>query len=509
MLLALAAALLTAAPVAAAPTVGVVVGPDAPKLERLAADELVAQFKQLFDAEAAVSTAVPAAVDHLILVGSPATNPAVAKAVGDRWPKLTEQGHVLRSVATNGRPALVVGGGSPAATLWAAAELGHRFGVRSFLHGDVMPADKPDLKLDGIDVTLEPAVRVRAWQVLGTDAVGFGGWGLADHKLLLKQLAKLKFNRVVVAYDTGIPAKALDGGPFPVAGDTPGRKAFKGAKEFDNPHLAGKAGEERNTAAEALVKEITAAARDLGMTTDGVPAGVQTITLTGVLPRVPTAFAATPRDGFLVAATVPGDLGPTAYYLARRAFDPKLTPKAATEQLFTPLLGAASAGRVALAFTLLDEANALVAKNDPKFLALAPGLLAKEVKSADAPPAWWKEAGKRYAGAMDEMYRGIRATFHDQARPLLLYYAKRCEFAVHYFAAVEAARLAGQAKAKGEKDAVVTHLEKAIESTYNALTALGDVARDPADRGLIAVLAEFAYRPLKAELKAADKAKEP
>jgi hypothetical protein len=120
-------------------------------------------------------------------------------------------------------------------------------------------------------------------------------------------------------------------------------------------------------------------------------------------------------------------------------------------------------------------------------------------------PGWWKEAGKLYAGGMDEMYRGIRATFNDPARPILLYYAKRCEFAVHYFAGVEAARLAGQARAKGDKEAAVSSLEKATESVYNALTALGDVARDPSDRGAIAVLAEFAYRPLRAELKASGK----
>jgi hypothetical protein len=52
---------------------------------------------------------------------------------------------------------------------------------------------------------------------------------------------------------------------------------------------------------------------------------------------------------------------------------------------------------------------------------------------------------------------------------------------------------------------VVQHLEKATESTYNALNAYGDVARDPSDRGAIAALAAYTYRPLKAELKAAEK----
>ena len=496
-----------AAAAAAGPKVAVVVGPEAPKLERFAADELERQFRQLFDAEVTVAGRPPAGVDHLVLVGRPATNPAVAEAAGDRWPKLSDQGHVLRSVKFGDRTALVVGGGSPVATLWAVYELGHHFGVRSFLHGDVMPEKTPELKLDGIDVTLEPAVRVRAWQVLGDSPAGLGGWGLDDHRQLLRQLAKLKFNHVTVAAPGRGAGVRLDGRRIPVSGDTPGRKAFKGAKEYDNPDLAGKTGEDRARALPVLADAVTVAARDLGMTHGDPGTGVATLTLAGLLPRAPTELAPG-KEGWLVAAEVPGDLNPSLYLLARRAFDPNLTPKDAHAQLFTPILGAAAAERVALGFSHIEAAAALVAKSDPGLAELAPDVVLRHTKSADAPPEWWKRAGKLYAGGMDEMYRGIRATFNDPARPVLLYYAKRCEFAVHYFAAVDAARLAGVARAmgeKGEKDAVVTHLEKAVESTYNALNAYGDVARDPSDRGAIAALAEYAYRPLKAELKSTEK----
>lgn len=506
-LLAFAALLLTASISVAGPTVGVVVGPDAPKLERRAADDVAALFKHLFDADAAVTNTVPAGVDHLILVGSPATNPAVAKAAGDRWPKLTDQGHILRSTTLGDRKALVVGGGSPVATLWAVYELGHHFGIRPFLHGDVMPEKVPELKLDGINVTLEPVTKVRAWKVLDDSPTGFGGWGLADHKLLLRQLAKLKFNRVVFGINPAKPATLLGGRRFPVSGDTPGRKAFKGVKEFDNTDLAGKTGDARAKALADLAAGISSAARDLGMEIGYPPTlGIREIALAGFLPRGPGSLSPQLGGEFIVgiAAEMPGDLNPGVYFFARRAFEPKLTAKDAHAELFTPILGAASAERVALGFALLDEATALVRKNDPKFIDLSPDMIAKQLKSSDAPPAWWKPVGKLYAGAMDEMFRGIRATFNDPARPVLLYYAKRCELAVHYFAGVEAAKLAGEAKAKGDKEAVVRHLEKATESVYNALNALGDVARDPSDRGAIAVLAEYAYRPLKAELKAAD-----
>ncbi len=488
----------------AGPKIGVVVGPKAPKLEQLAAEELAAQLKELFEAEVAVVDNIPANVEHLILVGSPATNPAVAKAVGEKWPKLTEQGHLLRSVKLGDRDALVVGGGSPVATLWAAYELGHHFGIRSFLHGDVFPEKAPELKLTGIDAILEPTMKVRAWRVLDENPIGFGAWGIEDYKQLLGQLAKRKFNQIVIGIDSQNAPLPFGGRRFVVAGDTPGRKAFKGAKEFENPATAGKNSDaDRKSAIGDLAKKLTNTAAELGITVGTPTPG--TLEPLGVLPRgVVLSPEGGHTDSVRVLAT-PSNAEVFTFDISRRAFDAKLSSKKSLSDLFTPVLGPLSTERVVLGFDLIDQAAALIAKHDPKAIAVSPGSIAKQLKSADAPPEWWKEAGKLYAGAMNEMYRGIRATYNDAARPELLYHAKRCEFAVHYFAALESARLAGVANAKSEKETQVSQMEKATESLYNALTALGDVARDPTDRGVIAVLAEDDYRPLKNALKEAEK----
>lgn len=505
MRLPLAALLLTAALAPAGPKVGIVVGRDAPKLERFAAAEVAAQLKQLFDAEVGATARPPVEADHLILVGSPATNPAVKQAVGDHWPKLSDQGHILRSATLGDRPALVVGGGSPVATLWAAYEFGHHFGIRPGLYGDELPEKVPEFKLAGIGLTFEPACTVRAWRVLDDSPAGFGGWDLDAHKALFRQLARLKFNRVVLGIDPEKPRDPFGGRRFPVAGDTPGRKAFRGAKEFDNPALAGKTDAERRTALTALARSVAAAAGEYGLAVGPPPAAVTTVNLAGFLPRCPAPTLN--ADGVLLTAEVPGDLGATTYDVSRRAFDRKLTPKDARGDFCTPVLGANSAGRVAVAIDRIEAATSLIAKHDPTFFALSPDMVKKHLASRDAPPDWWAEAGKLYGEASDEMQRAIRATFHDPARPALLYHARRCDFAVSYFAALESARRAGQAKAKGDRDALVEHLEKATEALYNGLTAYGDVARDPSDRGVIAVLAADAYRPLQEALKAAEKGK--
>src|SRR5262249_36832511 len=121
------------------------------------------------------------------------------------------------------------------------------------------------------------------------------------------------------------------------------------------------------------------------------------------------------------------------------------------------------------------------------------------------PPAWWKKVRDLYAGATDEMLRGIQRS-HPRGRPFLYYHSKRLEFAVEYLNSIEALRLAGVAKSKGDRQRQLENLEKAVEAMYNALSALGEAARDNSDRGVIAVLNEYGYRPLKAEFEAVEKA---
>lgn len=727
LVLAAVAVFLWAAWATAGPKMDVVVGPDAPRLERFAAQELTAQLKQLFEADVTVSEKLPAKSPNLILVGSPLTNPAVKEVVGERWPKLSDQGHLLRSVERDGRKALVVGGGSPVATLWAVYELGHHFGIRSFLHGDVMPASKPVLKLDGLDVVLEPALRQRTWRTVSDFPIGFEGWGLLEQQRALRQLAKLKFNRVLLSLHPWQPFIHFEfkgvkkktgvlwyGWRYPVDGDTAGRAAFRGVKEFTNPDLAGKETyEARHKAAVALATGIIDTAHDLGMSaaislfplefpkefaailpeatvrpqperlsigpgskqspsdralrelaaaqvracletypqidalylslsapaewadhaekswhnlaargagnvTDletlmksardrkltasgergvrAVRANVAAVeflhallsepslvkrpgrgpleivawgidpALFPVLDRIlpptvgalhfiePTAhrvaahrevLAAVPVrgvrnslfftlsednvgilpqlatsdlhtlvgrlrqpgwEGYSTRCWIPGDVNPTLHYLSRAGFDATTTAKSAHEDLFSAICGEGVTARLELGFRKIEEATTLTDDNDFGFSLPVPDVVMKHYNSKDAPPEWWKKAKGLYAGAMDEMYRAKQRSTGAGADPILLYHAKRCEFAVHYLNCVEAVRLAGQAKAVGDAEKQIEELEKATEAIYNALNALGEVARDSSDRGVIAALNEHGYRPLKAALAAAEKA---
>jgi hypothetical protein len=712
---------------AAGPRVHVLIGQNAPPLERFAADELAAQLTQLFGAEVNIGDSPPRRASGGILLGSPATNLAVKAAVGDAWPDLSDQGHVLRSVGTGNGQSLVVGGGSPVATLWAVYELGHRFGIRYLTTGDVYPADPPQYSLAGFDVVLEPALRHRAWQTIDRFAFGPESWGLEEQRRVLRQLAKLKFNRVVLSMYAwqpfvdfecrGVRKQSADlwyGGVFPVGGDTAGRAAFHGAAVFDNPDFAGKdAYEERQAAAVALARGVIDTAHELGMTAaisfeplafaeefarvlpdaerveqwDGrtigpgakqslddaalrelasaqlrayadtypaadafylslgeapgwrqqyeqawrklagssppvtldelfrrareredivpvdqrervlrgnfkalaflrdlladeallagaggrqrevrissvdpalygvldrllppgaaaeyvvadtarrvaaqdellaeVPASSVPSSLAlpladyhlGLLPQLSTRHAHTLLgrlresgwEGYCVRCWLPGDLNAELHYLARAAFDPALAPDAAYDDFITPICGAGLAERVLQGYAMIEQATDLIDEHDPNFgfplrpLAAPPSDPEFEI---EPPPAWWGQVRDLYLNAMNEMYRGITRA-RGGARPVLLYHAKRLEFAFEYLNCIEAVRLAEQARASGNADEQLARLEAAVESMYNALAALGEVARDNSDRGTIAVLNAYGYRPLQAELARADEA---
>ncbi|MBM4004825.1 MAG: hypothetical protein FJ295_16320 [Planctomycetes bacterium] len=260
----------------------IVLADNAPALEKLAAEELQGQIDKLWGRRANIIAKSPAGggSEMAILIGSPATNPSVQALVGDRWPALSDQGIVIRTVDSKGGAQLVVGGGSPVATLWAVYELGHQWGIRYQLHGDAYPAEAPKFHIEGWNIAQEPNLRSRCWRTINDFPIGPESWGLAEHQRMLRQLAKQKFNRVLLSVYPWQPFSHFEFGGvkkqsamlwfgyrYPIDGDVPGRSIFKGAREFYNPDLAGKKTyEERTQAGMQLVRGIIDESHRLGMT---------------------------------------------------------------------------------------------------------------------------------------------------------------------------------------------------------------------------------------------------
>ena len=261
----------------AADKVHIVHGPHAPQIEKYAADELKGQFERLFsDVHVVVETVASPDAVTTVFVGSPATNPQLA-TLFTSWPEVSDQGIVIQSLPDKSLHA--VGGGSPAATLWAAYELGYRLGIRYLPRGDMYPQSKKPLNLDGIDTVMEPELRSRTWRTINDFAIGPESWGAAEHKRFLKQLAKMKFNRLMLSVYPWQPFVQYEFGgvkkstathwfdeKFPLDGDTAGKKAFGGKRLFENPDFAGlTTSDDRHAAGQRHMQAIIDTAHELGM----------------------------------------------------------------------------------------------------------------------------------------------------------------------------------------------------------------------------------------------------
>jgi len=133
--------------------VDVLIGQDASNLEQFAAQQLCYYLKEIYDVTSE-PLFEPRLDAHIkLIVGRPTTNSTVARALaGTSWPEMSEQGIVLIPVQLDDKPALIIGGGSDRATLWAVYELVERWGVRFLLDGDVFPDDRGGDTSDCVDI---------------------------------------------------------------------------------------------------------------------------------------------------------------------------------------------------------------------------------------------------------------------------------------------------------------------------------------------------------------------
>jgi len=151
--------------------------------------------------------------------------------------------------------------------------------VRYLLHGDVLPENRAEFRLPEINAVIEPNLQVRQWRVINDFACGPESLGMADYRPVIDQLAKLKFNRILVSLYPYQPflhfevagIKRQSGTlwfdyHYPITDDMPGRHLFGDAKEFWNPDLPlGASYEELSAAGEKLVHNLMDYAKHRGM----------------------------------------------------------------------------------------------------------------------------------------------------------------------------------------------------------------------------------------------------
>ena len=553
--------LLANAAAAVGPRVDIVIGEKATSLEKQAAQDIAADLKQIYDADVRIETAAPEGAANVIFLGSLETNEETKKLIAENWPKLSAVGHVIKTIQHRGKRVLFIGGGSQRAAYWAAAEYSHELGVRTMLYGNLYPVAPKPFTTDGFDTVIDSETPKHAgWGEEDPFPTGYTSWGIADHKRLLRQLSRMKFDTLYFELRSWQPFVHFEidgigkrtgvlwyGWKFPVSGDTAGRSAFQGAKHFENANIPSNLSyDERIQAGKKLLSEIIDEAHSRGMTIDlctspmelpkefapiltGSEKVIEPVELTlrstekrvrdSVLTRYETAqmnayrtaypsvesFSASSemplrpvRTNFLVC-----DINFNAYHRGRQVFGKSLTLEEACRDLVTPVCGEGVDSSVAKALRQIDDATTFTLKNDRFFNMPGSDMILKHYASSDPPPEWWSKVRGSYLGAMNDMYRA-NSRAREGGRSYTLYLARRCEFGYEYMNCVEATRKSGIAKSKKDTAEQRAQLEKAIESMNAACSALAAVARDQSDRGMIAVCNEFGYKALQKELEKLD-----
>jgi len=144
-------------------------------------------------------------------------------------------------------------GGTPRAALWAAYALVEEWGVQFLIQGDVLPDEPGPFRLPKAGARQRPVFRRRGFRVINEMANSGVFWSLADHRRLFDQLAKNRFNGILISAGypfhpwihwefRGVPRANVAlcyGFRHPIHERTIGRELFGGVAEFTNPDFQG------------------------------------------------------------------------------------------------------------------------------------------------------------------------------------------------------------------------------------------------------------------------------
>ena len=184
----------------------IVVGKESDPFYRWVAGELQRYLRDLTGAELPIMTHDEVPADKpLLIVGGPNANPLSATA-GEKkladFAGLKPEGFIVQTVSLAGHPAVLIGGNDEASTMYAAYQFLEGLGLAFQITGDILPQQRPDLKLPADSVRMEPDIKHRG---LHMRHFVMPWMGLDDFRTMIDQMAKLKMNYLEFYWYLGGP----------------------------------------------------------------------------------------------------------------------------------------------------------------------------------------------------------------------------------------------------------------------------------------------------------------
>ena len=127
--------------------------------------------------------------------GRPLVRALAAEAgLGAAVDALQAQHYLIKTIDRDGRRLVLIAGGDDIATLYGAYRFAEQLGIRFYMHGDVIPDERVELRLPSMNVTAKPLFELRGIQPFHDFPEGPDWWRLDDYKAILSQLPKLGMN---------------------------------------------------------------------------------------------------------------------------------------------------------------------------------------------------------------------------------------------------------------------------------------------------------------------------
>jgi hypothetical protein len=211
--------------------------------------------------------------------------------------------------------------------------------------------------------------------------------------------------------------------------------------------------------------------------------------------------------GFSTRYWLIGDHDPCVAYLSKAAWDDRATPKSVYVDQIRAACGEAAVPEM---LTALAEVEAATIDLEWHGLGLTfpiPGMMMKHW-TPDPMPRELLKVRERYQKALDAARRAMAKAPADR-REYAAYWVGRLEFGVGYLDAVDLVRRAAAAESRKDLRGATLHAQNALAQVRAALESYARVARDQSDRGAIATMAEYVYRPLKGKVESGGVSRRP
>ncbi len=112
--------------------------------------------------------------------------------------ELGPQQYVLKTVSRGNRRVVLVVGGDDIGTLYGAYHLLEKFGIRFYLHQDVIPDKRIVFTLPDVDETGKPLFNLRGLNSWGAHVEGIDLWDADEYKAVFTQMAKMRMNAMSI-----------------------------------------------------------------------------------------------------------------------------------------------------------------------------------------------------------------------------------------------------------------------------------------------------------------------